>query len=198
MAEEAMPDPFVLFGAWLEEAAATEPDDPNAMAIATADASGVPNVRMVLLKGFDASGFVFYTNIESRKGTELRSNMHAAGALHWKTLHRQVRFRGQVDVVTDSEADSYFASRDRNSRIGAWASQQSRPLESRSALEEAVARQTARFRTEELVRPPYWTGLRVKPVYIEFWCQRPYRLHDRLAFERDKPGAEWSVTRLYP
>ncbi|MBC01609.1 MAG: pyridoxamine 5'-phosphate oxidase [Rhodobacteraceae bacterium] len=191
-------DPFTLFGEWLALAEQKEPNDPNAMAIATAGSDGLPDVRMVLLKGFDTAGFVFYTNTESQKGVELSQNMQAAGVLHWKSLRRQVRFRGPVEQVSDGEADAYFASRPRDSRIGAWASQQSRPLESRFALEKAVARQAARFGLGEVPRPPHWTGYRIKPVYIEFWMDKPFRLHDRHIFRRDTPDGTWTTERLYP
>ncbi|MEV4432350.1 pyridoxamine 5'-phosphate oxidase [Streptomyces sp. NPDC049555] len=191
-------DPFELFGTWLTDAEAGEPNDPNAVAIATAGPDGLPDVRMVLLKGYDTDGFVFYTNTQSQKGTELAANMQAAGVLHWKSLRRQVRFRGPVERVTDSEADAYFASRPRDSRIGAWASRQSRPLSGRAELEEAVARESARFAAGEVPRPPHWTGYRVRPVYLEFWTDRPFRLHDRLVFTRDKPEGDWDRGRLYP
>ncbi len=189
-------DPFALFAAWLEEASRTEPNDPNAMALATADPDGMPNVRMVLLKGFDADGFVFYTNTESAKGRELEANPQAALCLHWKSLRRQVRARGLVTVVSDAEADAYFQSRPRDSRIGAWASQQSRPLESRFALEKAVAAYAAKYTLGEVPRPPHWTGFRIDPVSIEFWQDRPFRLHDRLVFTRAGDG--WATSRLYP
>ncbi|GAA2721229.1 MULTISPECIES: pyridoxamine 5'-phosphate oxidase [Streptomyces] len=191
-------DPFELFGTWLTDAEAGEPNDPNAVAIATAGPDGLPDVRMVLLKGYDTDGFVFYTNTQSQKGTELAANMQAAGVLHWKSLRRQVRFRGPVERVTDTEADAYFASRPRDSRIGAWASRQSRPLSGRAELEEAVARERARFAAGEVPRPPHWTGYRVRPVYLEFWTDRPFRLHDRLVFTRDKPEGDWDRGRLYP
>ncbi|SDU46091.1 pyridoxamine 5'-phosphate oxidase [Stappia sp. ES.058] len=191
-------DPFTLFGEWLALAETKEPNDANAMALATSGADGLPDVRMVLLKGFDTAGFVFYTNTESQKGVELSQNMQAAGVLHWKSLRRQVRFRGPVERVSDGEADAYFASRARDSRIGAWASQQSRPLESRFALEKAVARQAARFGLSEVPRPPHWTGYRIRPVYIEFWMDKPFRLHDRHIFRRDTPEGSWTTERLYP
>ena len=190
-------DPFALFADWMKDAEASEPNDPNAMALATVDEEGLPNVRMVLLKGFDAQGFVFYTNFESQKGQEILGTMKAALVFHWKSLRRQVRVRGIVTEVSKEEADDYFASRARDSRIGAWASQQSRPLESRFALETAVAMNAAKFAIGEVPRPPYWSGFRIKPVSIEFWHDRPYRLHDRIVFERDAAG-KWTKTRLYP
>ena len=191
-------DPFHLFDSWMSEAAGSEINDPNAMAIATADATGLPDVRMVLLKHADANGFVFYTNTQSQKGRQLAENMQAAGVLHWKSLHRQIRFRGPVELVANSEADAYFASRSRDSRIGAWASQQSRPLESRFALEKAVVREAARFNVGEVPRPPHWTGYRIRPIYIEFWTDKPFRLHDRLVYRRITPYGEWRTEKLYP
>ena len=189
-------EPFALFQAWLTEAEASEPNDPNAMALATVDETGLPNVRMVLLKGFDENGFVFYTNTESNKGRELLGQGKAALVLHWKSLRRQVRARGPVTLVSDTEADAYFQSRPRDSRIGAWASQQSRPLESRFALEKAVAVNTAKVAVGEIPRPPHWTGFRIAPVSIEFWQDKPFRLHDRVVFSRDGDG--WRKVRLYP
>jgi pyridoxamine 5'-phosphate oxidase len=191
-------DPFLLFRHWMRAAEASEPSDANAMALATAGPEGAPDVRIVLLKGFDESGFVFYTNTESRKGDQLRQNMHAAAVLHWKSLNRQVRFRGPVEHVSDAEADAYFASRPRESRIGAWASRQSSPLEDRSALERAVAREAARFGTSEVPRPPHWKGYRIKPLSIEFWTNMPARLHDRLVFTRSGAGDGWKRGFLYP
>ncbi|MFC2925234.1 pyridoxamine 5'-phosphate oxidase [Hyphobacterium vulgare] len=191
-------EPFVLFAEWLEDAKAKEVNDANAMALATADASGLPDVRMVLLKGVDARGFVFYTNTESAKGTQLGANAQAAICFHWKSLRRQVRIRGVVETVTPDEADAYFASRARDSRIGAWASKQSRPLESRFALEKAVAREAARFGLGEVPRPPHWSGYRVVPMQIEFWRDRPFRLHDRLQLLRENEDSPWRRTRLYP
>jgi pyridoxamine 5'-phosphate oxidase len=191
-------DPFHLFDAWMSEAATREINDPTAMALATSDATGLPDVRMVLLKQADANGFVFYTNSQSQKGRQLAENMQAAGVLHWKSLRRQIRFRGPVELVSDAEADAYFASRPRESRIGAWASQQSRPLENRFALEKAVVRETVRFNIGEVPRPPYWTGYRLRPIFIEFWTDKPFRLHDRLVYCRDTPNGEWRTDKLYP
>lgn len=191
-------DPFGLFAEWLKEAEASEPNDPNAMALATVDEEGLPNVRMVLLKGFDERGFVFYTNFESQKGQEILGTMRAALVFHWKSLRRQVRVRGIVEEVTGQEADEYFASRPRDSRIGAWASQQSRPLESRFALETAVAMNAAKFAIGEIPRPPYWSGFRIRPLSIEFWHDRPFRLHDRVVFRRGADGSAWTKARLYP
>jgi pyridoxamine 5'-phosphate oxidase len=191
-------EPFVLFQSWLAEAEKSEPNDPNAMALASADADGLPNVRMVLLKGFDQRGFVFYTNLESQKGTEITGSWKAAALFHWKSLRRQVRVRGPVEQVSDAEADAYFQSRPRDSRIGAWASQQSRPLESRFALEKAVAINAAKYAIGEVPRPPHWTGLRIRPTYLEFWKDGAFRLHDRVVFRRPEPEGEWSRQRLYP
>jgi pyridoxamine 5'-phosphate oxidase len=191
-------DPFGLFGDWLKEAEKSEPNDANAMALATADEEGLPNVRMVLLKGYDERGFVFYTNFQSQKGQEILGTLKAALCFHWKSLRRQVRIRGPVEEVTKEEADTYYASRPRDSRIGAWASQQSRPLESRFALETSVAMYTAKYAIGEVPRPPHWSGFRVRPTSIEFWHDRPFRLHDRVAFRRAAPGGEWNKSRLYP
>ncbi|MBX9575175.1 MAG: pyridoxamine 5'-phosphate oxidase [Caulobacteraceae bacterium] len=189
-------EPIGLFVAWLADARAHEVNDPNAMCLATADADGVPDARMVLLKDVDARGFTFYSNAESAKGGQLAARTSAALLFHWKSLRRQVRVRGAVEPVTTAEADAYFASRARESRIGAWASDQSRPLASRAELEAAVARETARFGDGEVPRPPHWTGWRVVPSAVEFWRDRPFRLHDRLRFDRVSDG--WSKTRLQP
>ena len=196
-------EPFTLFEAWFDEAKLHEPNDPNAMALATADADGLPNVRMVLLKGVDTTprpdrGFVFYTNAESAKGQELLATRKAAVCFHWKTLRRQVRVRGRIAEVSPAEADAYFASRPRGSRIGAWASAQSRPLESRFALEKSVALYTAKFNIGEIPRPPHWIGFRLTPLEIEFWHDRPFRLHDRVVFRRSSEGDAWTKSRLYP
>jgi len=190
--------PFVLFESWFADAGRHEPNDPNAMALASVDENGLPNVRMVLLKGVSERGFVFYTNFESAKGRELTANPKAALCFHWKSLRRQVRVRGPLEIVDDTEADAYFESRPRASRIGAWASQQSRPLEGRFALEKAVATWTAKFRVGEVPRPPYWSGFRLIPLEIEFWHDRPFRLHDRIVFRREGTDRPWTKTRLYP
>jgi pyridoxamine 5'-phosphate oxidase len=194
----AAEEPFALFTAWFQEATASEPRDPNAMALATVAPDGVPNVRMVLLKGVDARGFVFYTNIDSAKGRELGARPKAALLFHWKSLNRQIRIRGPVETVTEAEADAYFASRPKQAQIGAWASQQSRPLESRLAFEKAVALYAAKHALGAVPRPPHWSGYRVLPLAIEFWQDRPFRLHDRIEFRRDSLGGAWSKTRLYP
>lgn len=191
-------EPFALFGEWFEDARTREPNDPEAMALATADEGGLPDVRMVLLKGWSESGFVFYTNSESAKGRQLAANMKAAALFHWKSLRRQVRLRGPVELVSDEESDAYFASRPRDSRIGAWASKQSQPLESRFALEKAVARYAAQFGVGEIERPPHWRGYRIAPVAIEFWADRPFRLHDRVRFTRADTHSAWVKERLYP
>ncbi len=189
-------EPFALFADWLADATKTEVNDPNALALATVDADGLPDVRMVLLKGLDDRGFVFFTNFESAKGREILGSMKAAMCFHWKSLRRQVRVRGPVEIVSDADADAYFASRPRGSRIGAWASKQSRPLESRFALEKAVAEYTARHAIGEIPRPPYWSGFRIVPTQVEFWHDRPFRLHDRVVFTRAGDG--WAKSRLYP
>lgn len=194
----AASEPFRLFAEWLAEAASKEPSDPNAMALATVDPAGLPNCRMVLLKGLDEQGFVFYTNLDSRKGQELGARPLAALVFHWKSLARQVRVRGAVERVSEAEADAYFASRARLSQLGAWASKQSAPLESRFALEQACARYTAKYALGAVPRPPHWSGYRLIPTAIEFWQDRPFRLHDRIEFKRESPGAAWTKTRLYP
>ena len=191
-------DPFALFDGWLAEATRTEPNDPNAMALATVDTAGRPSLRMVLLKGADAQGFVFYTNLESRKGRELAGNGNVALLFHWKSLRRQVRVEGPAAPVDAAEADAYFASRPRASRIGAWASDQSRPLESRFALEQRVARMTARFGAGAVPRPPHWSGFRVTPLRMEFWRDGAFRMHDRVQFDRGEAGSPWNRERLYP
>lgn len=190
--------PFDLFSEWLEDAKASEPNDPNAFALATVDQTGMPNVRMLLLKGFDERGFVFYTNFESTKGKELLQAGKAAMCFHWKSLRRQVRIRGPVSEVPADEADAYYQSRPRGSRIGAWASKQSRPLESRFALEKEVAKFTAKFGIGDIPRPDHWSGMRLEPVSIEFWHDRSFRLHDRVLLTREAPGQKWKRERLYP
>ncbi len=192
----AADDPIARFKGWLEEAERHEPNDPNAMSLATADGDGRPSVRMVLLKGVDGRGFVFYTNLESRKGRDLAVNPYAALGFHWKSLRRQVRVEGPVERVSDAEADAYFASRPRESRIGAWASRQSRPMSGMLELERRVARYAAKFGVGEIPRPPFWSGFRVLPERIEFWRERPFRLHERLVFLRE--GNIWKTERLFP
>jgi pyridoxamine 5'-phosphate oxidase len=189
-------DPWALIEAWMKEAEASEPRDPNAIALATADAQGLPDVRMVLLKGYDPRGFVFYTNSESAKGEELTSNPQAALVLYWKLSNRQIRARGPVSFVSAAESDAYFASRHPRSQAGAWASDQSRPLASRSELEARVEEIEARFK-DGIPRPPHWRGYRIAPSSIEFWQDRPSRLHDRIVFRADASGG-WSKQRLYP
>jgi len=189
-------EPIGLFIEWMAEARGSEPNDANAMALATVDADGLPDCRMVLLKDVDDRGLTFYSNRESAKGDEMAANPAAALLFHWKSLRRQVRVRGRIEPVSAAEADAYFASRARESRIGAWASDQSRPLADRAELEAAVARETARFEGQDVPRPERWTGWRVVPDSVEFWRDRPFRLHDRLRFDRDGDG--WSRTRLWP
>jgi pyridoxamine 5'-phosphate oxidase len=187
-----------LFAAWFAEAKRSEPVNPDAMTLATVDRDGLPNARMVLLKGFDERGFVFYTNRDSIKGHELADEPKAALTFYWKSLQRQVRLRGTVETVSNEEADAYFASRSRMAQIGAWASKQSAALESRLAFEKAIARFTAKFAIGTVPRPSYWSGYRVVPNEIEFWQERPFRLHDRISFSRANLNAPWTKTRLYP
>lgn len=189
-------DPIVRFEEWLREATESEPNDPTAMTLATATASGAPSARMVLLKAFDAEGFVFYTNTGSRKGQELAENQQVALLFHWKSLRRQIRIEGVAGSVTTAEADAYFASRPRVSRLGAWASDQSRPLAERAVLEQRLAEAEARFPDETIPRPLYWTGYRIAPHTIEFWQDGKFRLHDREVFRKTEAG--WECSRLYP
>lgn len=199
----AVEDPFALFENWFADARTHELNDPEAMALATVDAAGLPNIRMVLLKALDAPGspsrgFVFYTNFESAKGVEILGNLKVALLFHWKSLRRQVRVRGGVSLVSSEEANAYFATRPRGSQLGAWASRQSRPLESRFALEKAVAIETAKRGLGKVPRPPHWSGFRVTPLELEFWHDRPFRLHERVVFRRASQDEAWNRTRLYP
>lgn len=189
-------DPFKLFDAWYAEARETEPNDSNAMALATADGDGRPSVRMVLLKGHGPDGFVFYTNRESRKAGEMTANPHAALLFHWKSLRRQIRIEGSLAFATDAESDAYFASRSRDSQLGAWASDQSRPLEARETFEARFAEVEARFAGRDVPRPPHWGGYRLTPDRIEFWQDRAHRLHERRLFVHAGDG--WSEGLLYP
>jgi pyridoxamine 5'-phosphate oxidase len=191
-------EPLRLFASWFEDAKRSEPSDASAMTLATVDADGLPNARLVLLKGFDERGFVFYTNVDSAKGRELDRHPKAALVFHWKSLNRQVRLRGPVAPVDSSEADAYFATRPRLAQIGAWASKQSAPLESRMAFEKAIALAMAKYAVGTVPRPPNWSGYRVLPLVMEFWHDRPYRLHDRIEFRRAAANEPWSKTRLYP
>lgn len=189
-------DPLLQFADWLAEAERKEPNNPAAMSLATVDASGRPSVRMVLLRGFDARGFVFYTNLESRKGRELRGNAHVALCFHWKSMDRQVRVEGKAEAVGSDEADAYFWSRPKDSQIGAWASKQSEPLATRFELETRVAKYGLLYGIGKVPRPPFWSGYRVVPQVIEFWEERPFRLHDRTVFRRE--GDNWTTTKLFP
>jgi pyridoxamine 5'-phosphate oxidase len=189
-------DPFALFDAWMGDAAASEPNDPNAMTLATATPDGIPSARIVLLKGVDPRGFVFYTNTRSRKGTELSENPQAALLFHWKTLGRQIRIEGTIEAVSDAEADAYYATRARISRLGAWASDQSRPLPERAVLEGRLAEYEARYPDEAIPRPPHWSGFRVIPHAFEFWQNMAFRLHDRTTYTRAAAG--WEVGKLFP
>jgi pyridoxamine 5'-phosphate oxidase len=191
-------DPIDLFTNWMTDARETEPNDSNAMSLATVDADGIPDVRIVLLKSFDENGFVFFTNANSHKGDQLKSNQTAALCLHWKSLRRQVRIRGQVEIVTEKESDDYFASRARQAQLGAWASQQSSVLGSREQFEAEFREVEAKYEGEDVPRPPHWHGWRVKPTYLEFWRDRPFRLHDRLVFKRTSKNENWTKQRLYP
>jgi pyridoxamine 5'-phosphate oxidase len=192
------PEPLRLFATWFDEAGRSEPSLPEAMTLATVDPQGLPNARMVLLKDFDERGFVFYSNQDSQKGQELDRAPKAALLFHWKSLNRQVRLRGVIEMVEDEVADAYFATRPRLAQFGAWASKQSAPLESRMAFEKAIAATMTRFPIGTIPRPPNWVGYRLIPLVMEFWQDRPYRLHDRVEFRRSAPGAAWSKTRLYP
>ncbi len=189
-------DPFTKFGTWLAEAGASEPNDPNAMVVATASATGRPAARVLLLKGWDRAGFVFYSNLESRKADEMRANAQVSLLFHWKSLRRQIRIEGLVSQVSAAEADEYFASRPRVSKLGAWASSQSRPLPSREVFEARLAEVEARFPGEDVPRPEYWSGWRLAPDYVEFWQDREFRLHDREVFTRK--GGTWESGLLYP
>ena len=190
-------DPFPLFNRWLSDAEAHEINDPNAMSLATVDATGLPNVRVVLLKGYDTRGFVFYTNLESQKGQEIEAHAQAALNFHWKSLRRQIRLRGHLEAVSDQEADDYYHSRPRQSQLGAWASEQSRPVENRVALEHAFKEIENKYKNEEIIpRPPHWSGRRLVPSMIEFWEDGAHRLHNRVRYQRD--GSAWTIQRLYP
>jgi pyridoxamine 5'-phosphate oxidase len=191
-------EPIELFRQWFAEARSSELNDPDAMALATADAAGNPDVRMVLLKHVDLEGFVFYTNFESAKGRQLAENANAALCFHWKSLRRQVRVRGPAAPVSYAEADAYFATRSKDSQIGAWASQQSRKMEGRFALEKEIARYAAKFALSTVPRPQYWSGYRIRPLSIEFWRDRPFRLHERISYCREELARPWKVEHLFP
>jgi len=194
----ARTEPFQLFSEWFNDAVKGEPSDPTAMTLATVDATGMPDARLVLMKGFDEQGFVFYSHVASIKGRELAANPRAALVFHWKSLKRQVRIRGTVTTVTAEEADAYFATRPKQAQLGAWASKQSEPLESRFAFEQAIALVAAKYIVGTVPRPPGWSGWRIAPLEFEFWHDRPFRLHDRIIFTRPTPTAAWTKTRLYP
>ena len=196
MSERRNRDPYAIFAEWMEEAVAAEPVNPNAMALATVDASGRPSQRMVLLKGTDGRGFVFYSNTESQKGEELAANPNASLCFYWRKLGRQVRVEGAVEMVSDDEADAYFATRERSSQIGAWASKQSRPLKRRFDLERAVIKYTAKFGVGAVPRPAFWSGYRLTPARLEFWREKPFRLHERIVYLRDGDG--WTTHQVYP
>ena len=191
-------EPFERFGGLFEQARKSEPNDPSAMSLATVDAAGLPDLRMVLMKDWDVRGFVFYTNRQSAKGAELDASWKAAANFHWKSMRRQVRLRGPVEEVTTAESDAYFSSRPRDSRIGAWASRQSEPMTERFALEKAVARTALKYPIGDVPRPPHWIGYRLMPTYFEFWTDKPFRLHERVVFRRAAPKGDWSVARLFP
>ena len=191
-------EPYALFGEWFTEACKAEPNDPNAMSLATVDTDGLPDVRMVLMKGYDTEGFVFYSHIASQKGRELAANPKAALLFHWKSLRRQIRIRGNVSPVTDAEADAYFATRPKDSQIGAWASPQSRPMEGRWVFEKRIGEYAMKYALAKVPRPPNWTGWRITPLRIEFWRDRPFRLHDRLVYSRDSTAEPWRTERLFP
>ena len=191
-------EPFGRLQEWLAEAEESEPNDPTAVALATATKDGFPSLRMVLMKGCDERGVVFYTNLESRKGRELAENPNVAMLFHWKSLRRQVRIEGAIEPVSEEEADAYFASRPRTSRIGAWASKQSREMAGRFEFEAAIAQYTAKFGVGEVPRPDYWSGFRLKPKYFEFWRDRKFRLHERVTYKLAETGSTWSLAELYP
>jgi pyridoxamine 5'-phosphate oxidase len=195
---KAAADPFALFDDWMKEADKAEVNEANAMSLATVDGEGRPDIRMVLLKGVDRGGFVFYTNTQSAKGSELASHPDAALGFHWKSLRRQIRVRGPVSPVSDAEADAYFATRARDSQIGAWASAQSQPMEGRWVFEKEIARYALKFGVGKVPRPPHWSGYRVTPLQIEFWRDRPFRLHDRLVYRRAAVDTPWQTERLFP